>query len=176
MLMEFEELEANRHQMNISKENVEYIRDIIKKNKLKNVLEIGCFNGYSALQFSTVAKEVKTIEIDKHAVETAKNNFKKYNIKNIEKLEGDAKTILDNLRETFDVILIDAMKSEYKAYLVKSLKLVKNGSFIFADNTISHKDKMKDFFDYLKSSKLNWKELGIGKKDYGISGLVEIRI
>lgn len=167
--MKFTELEENRYQMNISKESIEYMINIIKKNKLSNILEIGCFNGYSALKFSTVAKQVTTIEIDKSAIEMAKENFKKYNIKNIKILEGDAKEVLKNIEEKFDLIFIDAMKREYIDYLKLSLNLIDRG-FIYADNTISHKENMKDFFDYLESSDLNWKELGMGR------GLVEIKI
>ena len=167
--MEFKELEENRQRPNISKESIEYMINIIRKNRLSKILEIGCFNGYSALKFSTAAKEVKTIEIDKITIGIAKKSFKKYNIKNIEILEGDAKIVLKNLEEKFDLILIDAMKREYIDYLRLSLKLINKG-FIYADNTISHKEYMEDFFEYLKKSNLNWKELGIGR------GLVEIII
>ena len=155
------------HEMNISKESIEYMLNTIKNNKLKKVLEIGCFNGYSALKFSTAAKQVKTIEIDKRAVKIAEENFKKYNVKNIEILEGDANEVLKNIKEKFDLILIDAVKIEYINYLRLSLKSMDKG-FIYVDNTISHKEYMKDFFEYLKNSKLDWKELHIGK------GLVEI--
>ncbi len=155
--------------MNISKDSIEYMLSIIKKFKLNKVLEIGCFNGYSALKFSTAAKEVKSIEIDKISIEIAKENFKRYNVHNIEILEGDAKEVLKNLDEKFDLILIDAMKREYGEYLRLSLKLIDKG-FIYADNTMSHKDNMKDFFEFLEKNKLNWKELGIGR------GLVEIKI
>lgn len=168
MKIQFKELEENRHQMNVSKESIEYILKVIKENNLKKVLEIGCFNGYSALNFSTLAK-VKTIEIDKRAIEIAKNNFNKYNVNNIEIVEGDALELIKNLNEKFDLIFIDAMKRQYKYYLILSLKLIDKG-FIYADNTISHKENMKEFFNYLENSKLNWKELGIGK------GLVEIKI
>lgn len=168
--MEFKELEENRQQPNIQIESIEYMLGVIRKNNLKKVLEIGCFNGYSALKFSTVSEEVKTIEIDKRNIEIAKSNFKFYKVNNIIILEGDAKKVLKNLNERFDLILIDATKKEYREYLSLALSLVSPHSYIYADNTISHKEKMKDFFEYLESSKLNWKELNIGR------GLVEIRI
>lgn len=167
--MDFKELEDNKHEMNVSRESIDYMLNIIKRYKLKKVLEIGCFNGYSALHFSTACEKVKTIEIDWRAVEIAKRNFRRYSINNIEVLEGDAKVVLKNLNENFDIVFIDAVKNEYKDYLVAALGLVKKG-FIYADNTVSHKEYMKEFFDYLEDSNLDWRELGIGK------GLVEIRI
>src|SRR3989344_1987957 len=95
-LLEFKELEENRQRPNIERVSIDYMLEVIKKNNLKKVLEVGCFNGYSALMFSTVAKEIKTIDMDKHSIEVAKSNFKKYKVSNIEVLEGDAKEVLKN--------------------------------------------------------------------------------
>ena len=150
-------------------DSIEYIIKTIKNNKLKNVLEIGTFNGYSALKLSAAAKQVTTIEIDKVAAEIAKSNFVKYKSSNIKILIGDAKEILRKMNENFDLVLIDAMKKEYKEYFMHSLRLVKKG-FVYADNTVSHKKYMDDFFECLNKNRLNWKELGIGK------GVVEIRV
>jgi len=71
--------------------------------------------------------------------------------------------ILKTLKEKFDLILIDAKKSEYKKYLELSLNLLNKNSLIFADNTISHKESMEDLFRYLKNSNLYYQELNIGK-------------
>lgn len=164
--MDFEEL---RRFNSISEDSIVHMLDAIKKNKLKKVLEIGCLLGYSALRFSTAAESIKTIEMSKENVTQARENFKKFNVKNIELLEGDARDVLKKLNEKFNLIFIDAMKNQYKAYLILALKLIDRG-FIYADNTISHKEYMEDFFEFLKDSKLKWKELGLGR------GLVEIEI
>lgn len=164
--MDFEGL---RKFNSISEDSISHMLEIIKKNKLKKVLEIGCLLGYSALRFSTVAESVKTIEISKTNSEEARKNFIIFNAKNIELLEGDAIAILGKLNEKFDLIFIDAKKEQYKAYLISALKLIDKG-FIYADNTISHKEYTGDFFEYLGNSKLKWRELGLGK------GLVEIKI
>lgn len=164
--MDFEEL---RRFNSISDDSINYMLDIIKKNELKKVLEIGCLLGYSALMFSTAAESVKTIEISKDNIKQAKKNFEKFNVKNIELVEGDARNVLNKLNEKFDFIFIDAVKEQYKEYLILALKLIDKG-FIYADNTISHKEYMEDFFEYLKNSKLKWKELGLGR------GLVEVKI
>ena len=167
--MEFNDLEENRQRPNVERVSIEYMLKVIKNNNLKKVLEVGCFNGYSALMFSTAAESVKSIEIDKKNIEIAKENFRKYKCENIEILEGDAKNLLKILNEKFDLIFIDAIKNEYKEYLQSSLKLINKG-FIYLDNTISHKEKMGDLFIYLQNSNLKWKELNIGR------GLIEIKI
>ena len=158
-----EELEKNRLQPYLSKEAMDFISIICKILKPKKVLEIGAFHGYSALNFSLVTEKETTIEIDENAVKEAEKNFKKAEADNINLIQGGALEILKTLKEKFDLILIDAKKSEYKKYLELSLNLLNKNSLIFADNTISHKESMEDLFRYLKNSNLYYQELNIGK-------------
>lgn len=157
------ELEKNRQECNISRDTIEFISIISNYKKPKKVLEIGCFNGYSALWFSLFSKKVISLEIDKDNIKMAKENFEKARVKNIEIIEGNAIDSLKALEKDFDVILIDGKKSEYKKYLELSLNLIKKDGIIFVDNTISHKEKLTEFFEFLKQNKLFFKELRIGK-------------
>ena len=157
------ELELNRKEMNISKDSIEFISIMCRLTKPKNILEIGTFNGYSALYLSQFTEKLITLEIDKLNIKIAEENFKKAEVKNIEIIEGNAVETIKDLKENFDIILIDAMKSQYKQYLELSLKKLNKNGIIFVDNTISHKEKMKDFFEYLERSNLYFKELNIGK-------------
>lgn len=71
---------------NISVENAEYIKNIIREKNPKNILEIGTANGYSALQFSTVLtseQTITTIEYAWNAHNEAVENFKNCKVKNI---------------------------------------------------------------------------------------------
>ncbi len=156
-------LGKKRNEINISQDSIEFITAISKSLRPENVLEIGCFNGYSALWFSLFAKNVITLEIDNNNIKSAKENFFKAGSKNIKIIEGDAKIILNNLKKKFEIIFIDGKKSEYKEYLELSLNLLSKNGLIFADNTISHKDLLKEFFAYLEKSSLYYKELNLGK-------------
>ncbi len=46
---------------NISEENAEFIKNLIRERKPKHILEIGTANGYSTLQFASVFLEYPTI-------------------------------------------------------------------------------------------------------------------
>ena len=70
-----------------------------------------------------------------------------------------------SLAQQFDHLKPHPMDStsRVKKYLERVLGVLEDDFMIFVDNTISHKDNMCDFFDYLKSSEdLEWKETGIG--------------
>jgi predicted O-methyltransferase YrrM len=156
-----EEMEANRDDWMIERESIEYMVDFIKNN-LKNAvaLDIGTHKGYSALFFSTVCDRVVTIEIDENWFEESKENLK--DIENIECVKGDAMEIIPELEEKFDFILIDLQKALYAEILKVCLSVANKGCFIFCDNTITHREKMKDFFDFLENSDLDWKEIDEG--------------
>ena len=87
-------------------------------------MEIGTFNGYSSLWLALFAKKVFTLEIDIFIARIAKENFKKAKCENIKLIEGDALENLKKINKKFDIILIDAKKSEYKDYLNLVLNLI----------------------------------------------------
>lgn len=157
------ELEKNRHQMNISKESIEFISIISSVLKPKNILEIGSFNGYSALCLSLCSKKVITLESNKENAKLAQDNFNLAKTSNIKLVFGDALETLKKLKNKFQIILIDGKKLEYKQYLELSLNLLDKKGLIFVDNTISHNYKLKEFFNYLERSNLYYKELNLGK-------------
>jgi caffeoyl-CoA O-methyltransferase len=156
-------LEKNKNPISLSKESIEFIAILSRALKPKNFLEIGTLHGHSSLWFSLFAENVTTLEADENSAQIAEENFKKSGANNIELILGDAKETLKKLNKKFNIILIDAKKSEYKEYLILSLKLLERNGIIFADNTISHKDRMKDFFEFLSKSNLYYKELNLGK-------------
>ncbi|HYO91146.1 MAG TPA: class I SAM-dependent methyltransferase, partial [Pyrinomonadaceae bacterium] len=49
---------------------------------------------------------------------------------------GFALDVMPRLRETFDLIYIDALKEEYTAYLDLALPLLRTGGVIIADNVL----------------------------------------
>jgi predicted O-methyltransferase YrrM len=166
------ELETQDTRWYVAKETINFITKYIKDNFSETkvrVLEIGSHVGYSALHLGLVANEILTIEKDKWWAQKAKKNCEFMN--NIQVIEGNVLDILPTLKgkNEFEIIFIDAKKNQYKKYLELCLPLLKKGGVIFADNTISHKDRLKEFFDELKNMNLDFKELGIA------DGLVVIK-
>lgn len=71
---------------NISEENAEFIKNLIREKDPNHILEIGTANGYSTLQFSSVLEEnskITTIEYAWNAHMEAVEHFKNCKTKNI---------------------------------------------------------------------------------------------
>lgn len=105
----------------------------------KNILEIGTFTGYSAICLAKgLHKNGKliTIEIDDELEYIATKYFKKAGIKNyIDQRIGPALEIIPTLKQTFDLVFIDADKREYIKYFELVFDKIQSGGYIIADNT-----------------------------------------
>ena len=106
----------------------------------KCILEIGTFTGYSAICLAKGLEEggkLITIEIDDELENIAKRYFEKAGIQNfiVQKI-GPALEIIPTLKETFDLVFIDAHKPEYPAYYEAIFDKVNKGGIIIADNTL----------------------------------------
>ena len=104
----------------------------------RRILEIGTFTGYSALCLAkglTEDGKLHTIELREQEAQSAKSFFKRsaYSEKIILHT-GDAKKIIPELDESFDLVFIDADKSGYIEYFNLVFSKVRKNGFIFADN------------------------------------------
>ncbi|MEM3666855.1 MAG: O-methyltransferase [Candidatus Bathyarchaeia archaeon] len=111
---------------------------IIREIRPKRVLEIGTLIGYSTI---LMGKELEsdaqliTIEINPHAAKIARDNIKRAEMPpTVEVLVGDALEIIPKLKGEFDLVFIDAEKSEYLDYLKLVEDKLHKGSLVVADN------------------------------------------
>ncbi len=106
----------------------------------ENILEIGTFTGYSAICLAKGLREngkLITIEIDDELEVLAQKYFEKSGLgSKITHFTGSALEIVPTLKDTFDLVFIDANKREYLAYYHLVFDKVKSGGYIIADNTL----------------------------------------
>ena len=114
----------------------------------KRILELGTFTGYSALCLAeglTEDGKLITIEHNDEMEDSIRRNLSLSPLgEKIELIIGDAKEELRRLgerreakgAELFDLVFIDADKKEYCDYLDLVLPLMREGSWILADNTL----------------------------------------
>jgi len=141
-MAELVELEnyAKQHSIPImQKDGIEFLCKHIKKERVKHILELGTAIGYSAICMALVDKDIHitTIERDKNRYEEALKNIKKFHLEEqITVLFGDAFDI--ELEEQYDLLFIDAAKSQYTKFFTKCEKNVKAHGTIVSDNLSFH--------------------------------------
>ena len=108
----------------------------------RRILEIGTFTGYSALCLAKGLTDdgvLHTVELRENDAATAKGFFDRSVYKEKIVLHiGDAKKIVSELDEVFDLVFIDADKPGYIEYFNLVFSKVRRNGFIFADNIFFH--------------------------------------
>ena len=117
------------------------LKNIIKISGTKNILEIGMFTGYSALAMAEVLPEdgkIDTCELCPIHCNTAQTFFKKFNYENIINIhQGSAIDTLESFKlNAYDMVFIDADKTNYIHYYKKAMLLLKKGGIIILDNML----------------------------------------
>ena len=106
----------------------------------KRILEIGTYTGYSAICLARGLREggtLTTIEVNDELREISMSYFKKAGLdKQIELINGDALQVVPLLKESFDLVFIDANKDDYPAYYDLVIERVPPGGYILVDNVL----------------------------------------
>lgn len=106
------------------------------------VLEIGTFTGFSTICLAKempVASELHTIELREQDAKIAKSFFDKIDTPAKIILHiGDAKKVISNLKEQWDLIFIDADKTGYIDYYELTLPFLNKSGLLIVDNVLFH--------------------------------------
>jgi predicted O-methyltransferase YrrM len=159
LLRELEDIAKREYLPSIGPIKGKIICDIIKNYKPTTILEVGTLHGYSAiLMAASLSDDGKliTIEIDKNLAEVARKNIDKAGLsKKIEVICNNAIDVIPTLAGyKFDLVFLDAAKSEYLQYLklIEENNLMKENSVVVADNVILYENEMKDYLEYVRNS------------------------
>ena len=117
-----------------------FLSIITKLIKPKKILEIGTYTGYSAICMAEGLIEngiIHTIDINEELVSIQNKYFAKSKCNNsIIQHVGDARNIIKNINEKFDLVFLDADKENYIEYYELVIEKVKKGGLIIADNVL----------------------------------------
>lgn len=147
---------------------------VVREMKPKHLLEVGTLVGYSAIiigQELDAGAHLITIEIHADEARMAKQNISEARIRaKVDVLVGDAIKIIPTLKGPFDLVFIDAAKTEYYQYLKLVEDKLHTGSIVVADNAGTFGDQMKDYLRYLRASALyRSKYVNVGEDGLEIS-------
>src|ERR1019366_7027704 len=103
----------------------------------KRILEIGTYTGYSGICLAaglTADGLLYTIDVNEELEPMVADYFAKAGLtKKVKQLIGDARKIIPELNETFDLVFIDADKVNYSLYYDLVFDKVSPGGYIIAD-------------------------------------------
>ena len=140
----------------------QFLKMLVKITNAKKILEIGMFTGYSALAMAeNLPKdgELHTCEINPYAMKFAQNAFDKIQENRIKIKSGLALETLKKLTDSevvYDLVFIDASKTEYPQYLEIIIKksLINKNSLVCIDNTFLQGKVFSEFEKKNNSSKI----------------------
>lgn len=113
---------------------------ISKLIKPKSILEIGTYTGYSALCLAEGLAEdgeLYTIDKNEELEELQHKYFQKSDYKNqMKQFVGNAIDIIPTIDKKFDLVFIDADKSNYLNYFDLIIEKMNKGGVILSDNVL----------------------------------------
>jgi len=156
---------------NITDENARFLRNLIKLQKTKNMLEIGSANWFSAIQFwlelEKTGWNLITIEFSEPSQKQVLENIEVMWLQNvITSIRANALFEIPKLKETYDFVFIDWMKRRTKNFFDLVYDKVEMWWIIVVDDVIKFREKMWDFWEYLEKNKLEYSLLPIDIDDW----------
>lgn len=138
-ISDLEEYARINHVPIMLKDGIEFLINYIKENNIKSILEIGTAIGYSSIKMALVNDDIKvtTIERDSNMYNEALKNIKAFNLDNrINVIYSDALDV--ELNDKYDLIFIDAAKSQYIKFFNKFKDNLTDNGVIITDNLSFH--------------------------------------
>ena len=127
----------------IRRETGSLIRFLCRMQDPKQILEVGCAVGFSALWMCECAENahITTIEKVEQRIREAKKNIREAGIEDrITLLEGDALQILPTLDLQADLVFVDAAKGQYLSFLPEVFRILTPGGILISDNVLQDGD------------------------------------
>lgn len=134
---------AKQHKVPIlSKDSILLLEQLVVILRPKRVLELGTAIAYSSIRIAGCLSKkgvLHTIEKSKDNIKIAKSNIKKSGLEEkIKLMEGNALDILPKLEKKYDLIFLDADKTDYETLFQIALDRLKNNGVLFVDNLLWH--------------------------------------
>jgi caffeoyl-CoA O-methyltransferase len=139
ILREMEE-RAARENIPISDPEVGKLLGILARaTAARRILEIGAAIGYGAIWLARGAPEarVHSVDIDPERLAAARGYLERAGVADrVELIEGAALEVIQRLDGPFDLVYVDAVKTEYRKYLDLVLPKLRVGGVIVCDNLL----------------------------------------
>jgi caffeoyl-CoA O-methyltransferase len=139
LLREMEE-RAAREDVPISDPEVGRLLSILARSVgARRILEIGAAIGYGAVWLARGAPEarIQSVDVNPERLAAAREYLERAGLADrVELIEGKALEVIQRLDGPFDLVYVDAVKTEYRRYLDLVLPKLRVGGLIVCDNLL----------------------------------------
>ena len=140
LLREMEEYGGEHGVPSADREVALFVEITARAIQAKRCLEIGMAIGYTSLHLARAVGAgglVVTIDPSDEMIKAADGYLTRAGLRDRVRVErGKALDVIPQLKDTFDLIFIDALKEEYADYLKLSLPKLRSGGVVIVDNLL----------------------------------------
>jgi caffeoyl-CoA O-methyltransferase len=136
-------LPSSQRTRNVERNTGRWLALLAQATNAREVLEIGSSNGVSTIWLALAARQnggrVTGTEILPDRAAEANQNLAAAGLNMVARvIAGDARTTVESLPGSFDLVFIDAEKEDYVDHLEATVDRVRPRGLILADNVVSH--------------------------------------
>ncbi len=140
LLREMEQYGGEHNVPSADREVASFIEITAHAINAKRALEIGMAIGYTTTHLARAVGEdglVVTIDPSDEMIKAAEGYLGRAGVRERVRIErGKALDVIPQLKDSFDLIFIDALKEEYADYLKLSLPRLRRGGVVIVDNLL----------------------------------------
>lgn len=140
LLLEMEAYGSEHRVPSADREVALFVEITAQAIKARRALEVGMAIGYTTIHLARAVGEdglVITIDPSEEMIKAADGYLERAGLRDRVRIErGKALEVIPRLRETFDLVFIDALKDEYEGYLEAILPRLRTGGVVIVDNLL----------------------------------------
>jgi len=156
VLREIEEMGKRSFIPSIGPVKGRILAEVVREHKPRKILEVGALYGYSAILIaknSPAKAEITSVEKNPEHARITEQNVERAKLEDqIKVIKGDAMEILPGLPGPFDLVFLDAEKTQYLDYLKAVEDKLHQGSVVVADNVGVFQDQMQNYLHYVRNT------------------------
>ncbi|MFH0838091.1 MAG: class I SAM-dependent methyltransferase [Patescibacteria group bacterium] len=145
---------------NVTDEVGKFLNMLIQLKRPRDILEIGCANGYSTIWMAEAARavgaRVHTIDFSRPSLAQAKDNVAVAGFSDtVEFYLDDALRLIPKMdrKLLFDFVFVDGEKASYPDFWKAIEGRMNSGAVVVFDDMIAFPNKTKSFYDLIQSAK-----------------------
>ncbi|MBE0700895.1 MAG: O-methyltransferase [Acholeplasmataceae bacterium] len=138
MINELKQYAKAHHVPIISDDGLLFLKHIFESQQIKDVLEIGTAIGYSAIVMASWGARIDTFERNKDMIDQAKRHIEISDMKHQVTLIPEDALTYQGILKFYDLIFIDAAKSQYQKFFEKYTPYLNPGGIVICDNLSFH--------------------------------------